>query len=102
MFFIFMFQFAQGGGLFLTSKIANVFTIADISYSTFTSNSAQSFGGGIYNVNQHLKAYRVEFRSNVAGVASVLFGDSAAAGGAIWYSSQEATSEIDTCIFTGS
>ena len=87
--------------MFLTSKVSNLLSLAILGNCTFTSNSAQSNGGALYSVNQRLDVKLCTFKKNIVGQVTSLFGDSAVAGGALWYSSQEAHSTISDSHFEG-
>jgi hypothetical protein len=67
----------------------------------FSDNYAETYGGAIYNINQHLKILDCTFTANVVGSPSSLFADNAAAGGAIWYSATDSTNLISGSNFYG-
>lgn len=67
----------------------------------FQHNRAGTYGGALYSLNQVLYISKSDFEDNIAGSLNDLFSNNAAAGGAVWYSSQDANSIITACRFIG-
>lgn len=67
----------------------------------FKGNFAQSYGGALYVINQHLTISECVFISNGVGSEDNLFSDSSRAGGAIWYSSKGPGNLIEHSHFIG-
>lgn len=67
----------------------------------FSGNNAGTNGGALYVIAQPLTVSRNAFENNEVGLGASLFGDSATAGGAIWYSSEPFVGTIFESNFTG-
>lgn len=87
--------------MYVTAKVTTSNMGVIIKNSYFNSNSAGSYGGAVYVLNQRVHISESHFSGNIAGLATSLFADSATAGGAIWYSSQISNSTIEYSSFTG-
>ena len=85
--------------MFITSKFTNPREVATITSCAFTENTAGTFGGAIYAINQRILISKALFLANIAGDASNLFADAASAGGGVWYSSQTSESMIRDTVF---
>lgn len=97
-------QNAEGGAIYTTSAYAKIPVLKMSKYIDcfFEGNSASTYGGAIYILNQYILIQGGMFRENFAGSPSLLFADATSNGGAIWFSAQgtgSETSQVDGAQF---
>jgi predicted outer membrane repeat protein len=93
-------QLAEGGAIYTTSAYAKIPILKMSQYigCEFTGNSATTFGGALYVLNQYIAIQGGSFTKNFAGTSSVLFSDSSCNGGALWFSATGSGSEISQVV----
>lgn len=93
-------QNAEGGAVYTTSAYAKIPVLKMSKYidCLFKGNSASTYGGAVYILNQYISIQYGLFSQNFAGSPSLLFADATSDGGALWFSATgtgSETSQVD-------